>query len=497
MTSAANDERLNQLRASPFFAEVGDDPLRRLAADAEPLRLRPGEALLREGDPAEELFVVVSGDLEIRKLSGNAEVALTRVGPGSIQGEMAAFERGRRMASVYAVTDAEVLRLPLESVLATIAADPDVATALLRTVTSRLRGIEEALRQREKLAALGTLAAGLAHELNNPAAAIRRSADELAEVTRERNAAALGITVGHPQLEALVGATPSAAGEALDPLARADRTDEVAAALRAVGFPESEGPDDAAGRLTSTGWTSDDLRRALAGLDPAAVPAAVRWLASVASGEELLSEIQMAAARISAIVGATKGYAYLDQAPVQRFAVTKGIDDTLVILEHKLEDIAVRRDYAAGPARDRGLGQRAEPGLDEHPRQRDRRHARPRRDHHPRRSGPMPAGSRSTSATTAPGSRRTSWPSSSSRSSRPSPLVSDPGWGCISATTSWSSTAARSRLTRDRGAPASPSRCRRRFPARSTGTGTPPADSAGGVRGRSGQQVKRARGGTR
>jgi signal transduction histidine kinase len=244
------------------------------------------------------------------------------------------------------VTDAEVLRLPLESVLATIAADPDVATALLRTVTSRLRGIEEALRQREKLAALGTLAAGLAHELNNPAAAIRRSADELAEVTRERNAAALGITVGHPQLEALVGATPSAAGEALDPLARADRTDEVAAALRAVGFPESEGPDDAAGRLTSTGWTADDLRRALAGLDPAAVPAAVRWLASVASGEELLSEIQMAAARISAIVGATKGYAYLDQAPVQRFAVTRGIDDTLVILEHKLEDIAVRRDYA-------------------------------------------------------------------------------------------------------------------------------------------------------
>jgi signal transduction histidine kinase len=250
------------------------------------------------------------------------------------------------MASVYAVGEAEALRLPFESVRAMLGADPDVATALLRTVTSRLRGMEEALRQRDKLAALGTLAAGLAHELNNPAAAIRRSADELAEVTRERNAAAVGIAAGHPQLAALVGATPSGKGEELDALARADRIDEIATALREAGLSEDEGPDEAAGGLATAGWTADDLRQALAGLAPDAIPAAVRWLSSVASGEELLAEIQMAAGRISAIVAATKGYAYLDQAPVQRFAVTQGIDDTLTILDHKLGDIAVRRDYA-------------------------------------------------------------------------------------------------------------------------------------------------------
>ena len=135
-------------RARPRrFADVPDEPLQRLAAAAEPVHLQPGDSLIREGDPAEELFVVVSGDLEIRKQSGKAEVALTRVGPGSIQGEIAAFERSRRMASVYAVTECDVLRLPFESVRAMLAADPDVATALLRTVTSAT-GIEESLRQR-------------------------------------------------------------------------------------------------------------------------------------------------------------------------------------------------------------------------------------------------------------------------------------------------------------------------------------------------------------
>jgi len=349
-------QRAEQLRATPLFAELADEHLERLAARTEPLALAPGEYLLREGDAADDLYVVVSGELDVTKASGRSEVYLTRVGPGSIQGEIAGLERGQRMASVRAVDQVEVLRIPYEALGDLLAAGPDAVLALIKTITGRLRGMEEALRQREKLAALGTLAAGLAHELNNPAAAIVRSTTALAEAVRERNAAAQGLARSDPRLTALMAARPSAAGQPLGALDRTDRIDEIAAVLRDAGLAENAGPDEAAAMLTAAGWTADDVRAAATGFEPAEVEAAVRWLSSVATADELLAEIQMAAERISAIVGATKGYAFLDQAPIQRLDVCKGIDDTLLILAHKLRGITVTRDYGPDLPQIEGFG---------------------------------------------------------------------------------------------------------------------------------------------
>src|SRR5438552_4788254 len=164
---------LDALRASPLFADLPEDHLQRLAAGAKPMALHPGDFLIVEGDQADDLYVVVSGELEVTKRSGNAEIPLARVGPGAVQGELAALERGQRMASVRALTETEVLRIPFEAGLDLLSAGHDGALGIVRTVISRLRGMEATLRQREKLAALGTLSAGLAHELNNPGAAIR------------------------------------------------------------------------------------------------------------------------------------------------------------------------------------------------------------------------------------------------------------------------------------------------------------------------------------
>ena len=320
---------LDALRATPIFEEVPDEQLRHLAAQAIPMTLQPGEFLIIEGAQADDMFVVVSGELDVTKKSGSSEIPLARVGPGAIQGELAALARGTRMASVLAATEAEVLRIPYVAVRELLSGGPDAALGIIRTVIGRLRGMEATLRQREKLAGLGTLAAGLAHELNNPAAAIRRSVEALDEAIAARNEL-------HPP-HALTLLRP-AGKAALDALARADAVDEIEGL---IGDPEM------AAALVDAGWTTDELRSAFAGMDPEHAREAAAWLAATATVETLIGEVRMAGDRISEIVGAVKSYAYLDQAPVQRIDVRKGLDDTLVILRQKLRaGIEVTRDYA-------------------------------------------------------------------------------------------------------------------------------------------------------
>jgi signal transduction histidine kinase len=308
------------LRATQLFEHLPDDDLAGLIDMCEAVGLAAGERLIEEGTEGDAFFVVVDGELEVTKRSGSGEVPLARLGPGGIVGEMAVIEGAPRNASVTAVTDAHVLRVPSEALLAVLER-PRSAAAVLRTVMRRLRSTEALLREREKLAGLGTLAAGLAHELNNPAAAAARSVGAL------RNAVAVAETHPHPV------PAPQPPPDTRPPSSALERSDRVEAVAAVAG------DHDAATALVDAGWTAE----ALADQPRDAIP----WLAADASIHQLLDELAMAVGRISDIVGAVKGYAYLDQAPAQRVDLRVQLDQTLVILRHRLRDgVTVERHVA-------------------------------------------------------------------------------------------------------------------------------------------------------
>src|SRR5215216_1132969 len=170
---------LKDLRKSPLFEGLSDDELQQLVSNAEPVSLRAGESLIKQGETGDAAFVVLYGEFEVQKQSGPSLIKIDVRSPGDVVGEMALLSRTPRSASVISKTDSQCLRIPQEAFEQLLSSSPSAARAVLNWVMIRLIQNDALLHQQEKMAALGTLSAGLAHELNNPAAAAHRSVSEL------------------------------------------------------------------------------------------------------------------------------------------------------------------------------------------------------------------------------------------------------------------------------------------------------------------------------
>ena len=166
---------LNDLRKSPLFQGLSDDELQQLMDMAEPLSLRAGEILIKQGELGDSAYVVISGEFEIQKQSGQSLIKIDVRNPGDVVGEMALLSRTPRNATVISKTDSEALRIPQQAFEKLLSSSTSASLAVLHWVMARLTQNESLLHQQEKMAALGTMSAGLAHELNNPAAAACRS----------------------------------------------------------------------------------------------------------------------------------------------------------------------------------------------------------------------------------------------------------------------------------------------------------------------------------
>ena len=349
------------LRKVPLFAELPEPDLQRLCAGVQEVRVPAGELLFAEGDEGARAYIIREGELEILKSSAGRDVLIAVRKPGEVIGEIALLQASPRTASVRARTDAVLLSLEKEQLDELLQTSSTALQAMFHTVLSRWRGMEAMLRQSEKLAQLGTLTAGVAHELNNPASAAQRASSQLEPALQGFQRACLALSrleLDADQSQALEAATQralalSARPPVLDALARSDREGELEAWLEQRGVAD---PWEQAPLLVNLDYDAARLEALARSFPNAQLPVILTSLTATYSVHNLLAEIGAGVGRISQIVKALKTYSYLDQAPVQAVDVREGLEDTLLILRSKLEGISVRREYAPDLPRIQGYG---------------------------------------------------------------------------------------------------------------------------------------------
>lgn len=318
------------------------------------INLPAGTELFAEGSPGDKAYVIKEGEIEIYKTSGGRNVLIALRKSGEVIGEMSLLEAAPRFASGRARTDSALLEISHVQLNELLDTSPSATRAMLHTVTSRLRTSELLLRESEKLAQLGTLTAGIAHELNNPAAAVQRGANQLLPVINELIEIDQQLdqhSFSKEQKDYLIeleskvrefAETPTD----MDPLTRSDRESALESWLDNNNFENSW---ELAPILVNLGFDEQKLNQFMVDFRPENVVQVIRWLGVIYTVQNLLAEIGEGATRIAEIVKSLKTYVYLDQAPVQSVDVQEGLDNTLVILRHKLKQgIVVRREYDSG-----------------------------------------------------------------------------------------------------------------------------------------------------
>lgn len=342
----------SELLKLPIFAGLPEDQIEWFLAHSAEIALKPEEQYLHQGDPADAMFVILDGQLQARGEIGG-EVVTIAGKKGDVAGVLPYSRMKQFPLTAKALTPSRVLRFPATSFHELVQKMPELASRLVALMSDRIREATRLEQQKDRLAGLGKLSAGLAHELNNPASAAKRATSQLRGLLKQIKEAAhdLGsrdLTVaqkgGIDRLEAslLMNDAPPP-----DTLTVSLLEDQLDALLR------SHGQNDLwqlSANLARKGAKPELLESLFDSLDEGTARAALLRISASLEVWGLLNEIESSTSRISDLVAAIKEYTYMDQSPVQNVDIVKSVETTLTILNHKLKrGVSVQRDYQPMP----------------------------------------------------------------------------------------------------------------------------------------------------